>query len=204
MKNITSVVKGNVKMGENDTWNVNLPPHKVCTERQCFKEGCCYNFKAWRLFPSCRKSWLHNWNHYLTNPTKFFDDIIGKISRARKPPQWFRWQAAGEIPDQAYFEGMKRVSAMFPGIKFLAFTKNFDLSFRNIPENLQIVASAWPGIEIPENILRRFPIAWMVDDRETRHTRRRRAIAKCTGHCPSCRICWSLGKLEKDVAFLRH
>jgi len=198
----TRVAKGNVKLGEGDTWNVNLPPIMVCQEKPCYKEGCCYNFKAWRLFPSTRKSWMFNWNHYANHPDKFFNDVIRRIKGARKPPKWFRWQAAGEIPDQRYLHGIKRVARECPEIKFLVFTKQFDLSFRNIPSNLQVVISAWPGIEIPKHLLRRFPVAWMIDGRETRKRRRKRF--ECKGHCPSCRVCWNLSDTKKDVAFNRH
>jgi len=199
----TSVVKGNAKLGERDTWNVNLPPHVICKilNMPCFTEGCCYNFKAWRRYPRVRESWMNNCNHYFENPIQFFDDIIEKIQKARKPPKWFRWQAAGEIPDQEYFDGMKHVAKEFPEIRFLAFTKRYDLELIRIPSNLKIVISAWPGMEIPRKLRRRFPIAWMIDGRETRRTRR---LVKCPGHCPTCRACWSLDRTKRDVAFPKH
>jgi len=199
----TSVIKGNSKLGEKDTWNVNLPPHIICNilNMPCFKEGCCYNFKAWRLWPAVRQSWMNNFNHYFDDPKQFFEDIISKIRNARKPPKWFRWQAAGEIPDQNYFNEMKRVAKLFPEIRFLVFTKRYDLSLIRIPANLQVVISAWPGVEIPEKLRRRFPIAWMFDGRETRRHRR---LAECTNHCPTCRACWSLNRTKRDVAFHRH
>jgi len=199
--NGTSVVKGNMKLGERDTWNVNLNPHDTCKDKPCYAEGCCYNFKACRLFPSVQKSWIHNFKHYMENPVEFFDDIIQKIKQAKKPPVWFRWQAAGEIPDQAYFEGMKRVARALPQVKFLAFTKQYHLKLHRIPENLQVVISAWPGIEIPRRLRRRFPVAWMFDGREKRRTR---TLAKCSGHCPTCRACWSLSRTKRDVAFIKH
>lgn len=199
----TSVVKGNVKLGKKGTWNVNLPPDVICRilNMPCWREGCCYNAKAWRLYPSVRKSWMNNWNHYTNSPVQFFDDIILKIKNARKPPKWFRWQAAGEIPDQRYFDGMKRVAKIFPEIRFLSFTKRYDLSLIRIPSNLQVVISAWPEMEIPAKLRRRFPVAWMRDGREIRRPRR---LAKCTGHCPTCRACWSLSRTKRDVAFDRH
>jgi len=198
-KGKTRISKGNIKIG-NNTWNINLPPHKTCQKRACFKEECCYNFKAWRMFPSVRMAWDSNWNHYNEDKTQFFDDIILSLTRAKNPPKWFRWQAAGEIPDQEYFEGMKRVAVAFPEIKFLVFTKKYDLYFYNIPKNLNIVISAWPGMEIPRRLKRRFPIAWMIDGRETRKPKNG---FECPGHCPECRACWSLSK-GKDVIFHRH
>lgn len=199
--NGTSVSKGNIKLGEGDTWQVNINPHETCQDKPCYKEGLCYNFKAWRQWPSCRKSWSHNFNHYVDNPNGFFDDVIGKITRARKPPVWFRWQAAGEIVDQVYFDGMKRVAIACPDVKFLAFTKRYDLKLHRIPENLEVVISAWPGVEIPQHLRRRFPVAWMMDGRETRRTRK---LAKCPGYCPKCRACWSLSRTKRDVAFIKH
>ena len=204
MNGITSVVKGNIKLGEGDTWNVNLPPILTCKDKPCYTEGKCYNLKAWNLYPSAQKSWLFNWNHYNSHPDKFFSDIVRKIKNARKPPQWFRWQSSGEIPDQRYLHGIKRVARECPEVKFLVFTKRYDLSFRNIPSNLQVIASAWPGFNIPKHILRRFPVAWMNDGRETRQKARRRQKVDCPGYCPSCRICWSLSDKKRDVVFHLH
>ena len=198
----TAIVKGNIKLGEGNTWNVNLPPIMTCQDMPCYKEGCCYNGKAWRLWPSVRKSWMNNWNHYKENPVKFFNDIILRIRRAKKPPKFFRWHAAGEIPDQNYYDGMVMVAELFPHIKFLAFTKNYSLAWGIIPKNFQVVISAWPGVRLPKVLRDRFPVAWMEDGREKRY--KRNPVA-CSGFCPTCRhACWGLSKMKRDVVFPRH
>jgi hypothetical protein len=200
-KNIVSITKGNMKLGEKETWNINLPPHLSCKDKPCFKEGCCYNFKAWRQYPNVRESWGHNSDLYSSSPKKYFDSVIDKIKKATKPPKFFRWHAAGEIPDQEYFRGIKRVAREFPKIKFLCFTKQYHLYFREIPENLQVIISAWPGLDIPKSLRKRFPVAWMMDGRENRKPRN---PVECPGHCPSCRACWNLSKMKRDVVFHKH
>jgi len=197
----TLISKGNMKIGEKKTWNINLAPTKTCQDKPCFKEGCCYAMKALRLYPQTRYAWNFNFEHYSENPKYFFSDIAKAIQSAKNKPKWFRWHSAGEIPDQNYFLGIKRIARMFPKIKFLVFTKKYDLTFRLIPSNLQVVISAWPGIEIPKNLRKRFPIAWMVDGRETRTPKNG---FECPGYCPTCRACWSLSKTKKDVIFHKH
>lgn len=196
-----SVSKGNMKLGS--IWNLNLPPCQMCQGRPCYNEGCCYNKKAWDLYPSVRTSWSRNWNYYKQFPNKFFKTISQKIKASKNPPKHFRWHAAGDIPDQKYFVGMKRIAREFPEIKFLVYTKNYNLIFRDIPKNLQVVISAWPGVELKKS-LRRFPVAWMLDGRETRHTNRKRKTVSCPGSCEKCKSCWNLSKVNKDVIFKKH
>lgn len=193
---------GNKKLGKKSTWNINLPPHLTCMNRKCFTEGCCYNLKAWRLFPTVKISWVKNWLFYIENSTKYFDEIINKIHRAKKLPEFFRWHASGDIPNQAYFDGMKRVAYICSEVKFLVFTKNFDLIFKGIPKNLEIIISAWPGVKLPPHLRRRFPIAWFIDGRETRKTTKK--VVDCPGKCDECRICWNLSERKKHVAFHKH
>jgi len=194
------ISKKNVKLG--NIWNLNLPPKNVCQEKPCYKEGCCYNAKAWRQYPSVRISWKKNWDSLQESSDVFFETIINKIKRSYKKPYFFRWHAAGEIPTQEYLEGMKKASLTFPEIKFLVYTKQYFLTFENIPSNLQIIISAWPNLDISDYLLENFPIAWMLDGRETRHESRK--TFKCPGKCSKCKICWKLGKIKKDVCFTRH
>ena len=202
MKSVPSLQRGNRKLGKNKTWNINLPPHLICIGRKCFEEGCCYNFKAWRLYPSTKLSWVKNWLLFFNDSETYFDHIIGRIQRSTKPLKYFRWQAAGDIPNQIYLEGMKRVARSCPNTKFLVFTKNFDLTFKEIPKNLEIAISAWPGVKLPKHLRARFPVAWFIDGRETRYGRKE--VIDCPGQCEKCRKCWNLSKTNKDVKFLKH
>jgi len=196
---LPTIVKNNLKL--KNTWQVNLSPVSTCQNRKCKNERLCYAMKSFVQYPIVRLSWNRNIATYRKNPQAYFDSIILRIKRARKHVDWFRWHSAGEIPDQRYLEEMILVAVACPDTKFLAYTKKFSLTFGEIPDNLTILASAWPGIRMPNRIRERFHVAWFDDGRDKR-------IPKdafiCPGNdvgCNNCRVCWNP---KKDIIFHKH
>ena len=68
---------------------------------------------------------------------------------------------------------------------------------KNLPNNLTIVISVWPGLRIPNSKL---PKAFMQDGTENRINN----AIECPGNCENCGMCWNLSKLGKNVVFNKH
>jgi hypothetical protein len=194
IKKHVTISEGNRKVGS--VPSISLPPIVTCNPRaKCFKD--CYVLKSFRIWPDVRKAYQKNLQTYNTDPKTYFDAIDNWI-KIRKPTL-FRYHVSGDIPNRAYLTGMIKVALNNPDVKFLAFTKRYNLNklFKNIPENLSIVISAWPGMRLPSTTL---PIAFMDDGSEKRINN----AIDCFGNCETCGMCWSLKKINKNVVFKKH
>ena len=189
----TIISKGNMKLSKIP--NISLPPILSCDNKvECAKS--CYALKAFRLYPSAKKAWSNNLDLYKSDPVKFFNDIDVWLNKNK--PEFFRWQQAGDIYNQDYFNSMKDIARKHKDIKFLCFTKKYHLEFKRIPKNLEIIFSAWPGRNIPKS---KFRIAWLDNGEDNRIPK---SAIECPGHCDVCGMCWNLSKLNKDVKFKIH
>lgn len=136
---------------------------------------------------------------------RYFVEICGACRAFR----FFRWHIGGDILNMPYLRGMVGVAVENPHCNFLAFTKRYDLvnefvaAGGVIPENMQIIFSAWPGAEMvnPYN----FPVSspLFVDGS---HAAGPDAI-DCPGDCSNCAVmgsgCWTL-KRGQGVKFAAH
>jgi hypothetical protein len=142
--------------------------------------------KAYRMYPNVRKAWDGNLRLWEKSPGVFFDEV-DKYLFTHKPER-FRWHVGGDIPDEDYLAMMEDIAWNFRQTSFLCFTKRYDLVQGRGAANLQIVLSAWPGLDFPLNS--GFPEAWLADDpraplKET-HIR-------CPGNCGECGYqCWNI------------
>ena len=193
MKPSVKISKGNSKLGKIP--NVSFPPVKACGN--C--DGCktdCYAVKFYRLYPSVRKAWSHNWNLYRKDPERYFREISEHIQATQR--RFFRWHVAGDIVDQPYLEEMSRIAKDNPSTTFLVFTKMYDLDFTSVPDNLSIVLSVWPGM--PFTNASNLPLAFMQDGTETRIEN----AIECPGGCEHCGMCFNLREIGKNVVFYKH
>ena len=134
---------------------------------------------------------------------------FAEISNACKAFRFFRWHIGGDILNAEYFRNMIAVAIHNRHCKFLVFTKRYDIvnaavgSGAGIPENLQVIFSAWPGAEMvnPYN----FPVSspLFVDGS---HAAGPHAV-DCPGDCSNCAVmgsgCWTL-KRGEGVKFAAH
>ena len=188
------ISKGNTKIG--NIANVSLPPGLSCRKDvPCFMEGC-YARSAFRMYPTVRKAWTENLEYYQEFPDKYFKGV----AEAAKYYTLFRWHVSGDIVDEKYLEGMKQVALSCPNTRFLCFTKRYDYDYSGIPENLIIVLSTWPGLELPNNDS--LPWAWLMND-----VRRplNGMYLVCPGNCSVCENkCWNLIDKDIPVVFQKH
>ena len=123
--------------------------------------------------------------------------------------RFFRFHVSGDIPDDEYLSNMVRVAERNPHCKILCFTKKYDIvnkylsSGRTFPDNLQIVLSAWVGMEM--NNPYDLPEAHVIY-RDGSTTAREDAI-QCGGNCSECATtdggCWTLQR-GQQVVFKEH
>ena len=195
IKKLVTISDGNRKMGS--VPSISLPPIVTCNPNvPCAKSGC-YALKSFNLYPSVRQAYNKNLETFKTSPKDYFN-AIDQWLHIRKP-SIFRFHVSGDIPNKRYLTEMLKLAAYNPEIKFLAFTKKYNLlKGISIPKNLSIIASAWTGFEMPDH---EYPIAWLRDGEETRIPK---DAIECHGNCETCGMCWSLKKLGKDVFFNKH
>ena len=191
---------GNTKLGR--VPNISTLPVRDCPplcRKLCAKD--CYALKAVRMYPATRKAWRSNGDAVRSDPVRACDAV--RVYCQRKRPRLFRWHVAGDVMSRQHFAEICRVARACPGTRFLMFTKSYAYIAGEIPANLSIVFSIWPGMPrstIPAR-LRRFPRAYAGDCRAD--PRFKRAL-HCEGHCQSCALCWHLKTIGRDVKFDMH
>ena len=197
--NMVSISKGNSKMGYIPS--VSLPPVVTCAS-SCTCAKKCYAAKLCRLYPTVRKAYARNLDILKNN----MDDYFTQVKAAAMVNKYFRFHVSGDIYDMNYLDRMVKLANELPGTTFLAFTKQYNfinnyLQYAAIPDNLKIIFSEWPGMDMdnPYNL----PVAHVIfknqvpaDDWKI-----------CGGNCTECACrgvgCWELKKGE-HIAFYEH
>ena len=193
-----TISPGNSKLGKIP--NISLTPIVSCRPGvPCAKK--CYALKAFRMYPNTVKAWNGNLEAYKENSEAYFYQIHKWLTK--KEPEYFRWHVGGDIPDEQYWYSMIQMARVHPMVKFLVFTKYYELDFSYVPDNMSVVLSMWPGYKLPElgtsgSIL---PRAWCQDKTEDRIPV---GAIECPGHCDTCGACWGLAKKKLDVVFNLH
>ena len=150
--------------------------------------------------PSIKRAWDRNLRLWEEDPEFFFTDISRYIEYERV--LHFRWHVGGDIPDSTYLDLMINLAEKRPLTRFLAFSKRYEwlLASPRLPQNLRIIVSAWPGLELPEFISRRYPVAWLDDGTDERIPA---DAHRCIGCCSHCYSCWSF-KAGSHIVFRKH
>lgn len=199
MKKIT-ISKGNRKLGAIPS--VSLPPIKTCAPG-CTCARKCYARKLCRIYPNVNQSYENNFETYLSEPEYYFS----KIQEYASASKYFRWHVSGDIIDEMYLYTMARIARELPDTHFLAFTKQYNIvngfidAGCDIPSNLKIIFSAWPGMNMrnPHN----FPVAQVIFKGQEPED----GWKVCGGNCTECACrgvgCWEL-KPGEVIAFYEH
>ncbi len=189
---LINISPGNTKLGSIPS--ISLLPGVDCGNcGHCIKS--CYARKLCRLRPQVVRAWEKNSKLAREIQTLYFIQLCSWLRWNH--PEKFRFHVGGDILDQKYLDYMKRLARIFPGTRFLAFTKMFHLSYKGLPPNLRIRFSRWPG----DGRVRRkrgIPFAWMQDGTEKRMPKN---SLLCGGGCEDCSLCWHD---QRDVVFRKH
>jgi len=201
---IVKISPKNSKLGRVN--NLNFPPCFTCIDMPC--KDKCYARKAYVQYPNVREAWNHNYKEYTDNPKQFVQDFIAQMKNKKKK-DIFRWHSSGEIMGQRHLDDLFYIATQLPETRFLVFTKKYNLDYSAKPDNFVVIFSAWPGLDMPEHIMKNNRIAFMLDKEgvETRHEDRNTFV--CPGvtkktHCDKCQMCWNIDKIGKDVVFPEH
>lgn len=198
----------NKKTGSIPGWA--LLPGVTCSGdscNHCFIDGCyavknalCHGYDIEKN--NCLRAWTEN-TVLVANHVDIFKEEMIKYLQKNKPA-FFRIHTSGDFINTRYANVWFDIAVMFPGIKFLAFTKKWNIA-RSVPfyilENFSLVLSGWTGVEIPEDLREHYPCAWCNDGQETRIPN---DALKCPGKCETCGLCWELKNIKKDTYFNKH
>ena len=199
MTTMVKVSPGNDKLGSIP--NVSLLPIVTCDCRfPCAKRKNCY---AWRFSrrPGVQKAWAHNTDLAMNQTTEFFRNLYYQLQAQQ--PRRFRWHVGGDCPSLEYVREVFNIAELCPETRFLIFSKRYKwitqvVDERNIPTNLSVKLSAWPGCKMhnPKNL----PVAYMLDSRNP-DPRIHTSVFPCLGTCKTCAVCWNQ---RDDVLFNKH
>jgi len=192
-----SISRSNSKTG---TASVSLPPGATCVPGiPCFNPEGCY---AWKMYFGTQhpyytvgQAWDRNLRIYKTNPDRYFREILDFLSRTgRKDPTkaYFRWHVGGDFPDLDYLLRVFELCRQTPHIKYTAYTKRYAWvteHHQQVPQNLSIYVSGWPGVAMPEETRRLFNQFWLFDP-DRPDPRIPDDAVECLGDCANCRMCW--------------
>lgn len=208
-KTKTYISQGNTKMGKIPS--VSLLPIQSCTmsvagRDNLFCARLCYAAKLCRVRPGVHATWAHNLERWQNDPTGYFEDIRAFL-KSEKPDK-FRWHVAGDIPNGDYLAEMCLIADENPGTGFLSFTKAFKLFRKDmeLPGNLSIVFSRWPGMPAPsDELAKRYVQSWF---RPTGHVDKPGYTIPddayhCQGNCEACERCWTMAP-GRSVVFDQH
>ena len=199
------ISKGNIKMGQ--IQSVSLPPIVTCSPLACkFCGKKCYARKMCKLRPTVKESYDNNLDILLNDKEKFWREVEGSI----KLTTYFRFFVSGDIYDKDFLENMVLCARKNKHCNILCFTKKYSLvneylEHHRLPKNLNIVFSAWKGLEMPNPF--NLPTAEVMYKDGTSTAEEGKKYMYCPGNCSECisekRSCWNLRKGE-GVIFAEH
>ena len=174
------------------------------TCRECY--GLCGNM----AFPVYKKSMMNNLKLYKENPVGYYKEIDTALTITSY--KYFRWFVTGDIVDKKFLsEIMVKLAEAHPEVKFLCFTKKYELvneylnKGNEIPSNLTIVFSSW-GSLMPRNY-HNLPVSYVRFKDECRNVNIPKDAFECRGKCEKCLCvgegCWNL-KSGQSVVFKKH
>lgn len=196
------ISEGNRKTGQIPSFS--LTPGRTCSadaSRTSYRDGC-YARKMYNLRQNVRAAYDDNTAAVLADLPGVEAALMNYFT-GMAAPRFFRVHVSGDFVSAEYAAMWARVAAAAPHTNFLAFTKQWD-TIRGIemPGNMQIILSAWPGIEVPADLRERWPVAWM-DDGSGAYDIPANSML-CPGDCEHCGMCWTLSRAKMDVTFYKH
>ena len=199
------ISKGNIKMGQ--IQSVSLPPIVTCSPLACKYCGKkCYARKICKLRPTVKESYDNNLDILMNDKELFWREVNAAVALTT----YFRFFVSGDIYDKDFLENMVLCARKNKHCNILCFTKKYSLvneylEHHRLPKNLNIVFSAWKGLEMPNPF--NLPTAEVMYKDGTSTAEEGKKYIYCSGNCSECisekRSCWNLKKGE-GVIFAEH
>lgn len=170
--------------------------------------GICYAKKGNMAFTNVKKAHMKRYNLYKQDPDAFFQQIIGELRLSCAT--LMRCNAAGDIPDERFLQGLVDVANACPNVLIWVPTKKYELvnayaDTHEIPTNLRIMLSTY-GKWVPPNP-HNFVMAWVRFKAPLTHMNEliptdAFVCPKRCGECPS-KFCWTAER-GQHVIFDKH
>ena len=196
----THISERTTKMG--NILSFSTLPYRMCRQDlPCYKD--CYAAKICRLRKTVAKAWGDN--TAMLEAGKYDEvasDIVDAI--AFRHAKLFRWFVGGDIHDDEAMNMIIRVANSCPETEFMAFTKCYDIveaHYDDIPENLNIVLSAWKELQPTDEQKQLFPVCYFDDG--TPECQIPEGTTICGGDCEHCQLCFHM-KGGEGVCIRRH
>jgi len=190
---------GNSKLGAGIKV-INLSRRSCRKDAPCYK--LCYAGKGTFNFPNVKNCYDNNYDEYMANPLKAERDIISQLPLIG----FVRIHASGDMIDMEYFKMLIRISKVAKGVKFMAYTKQYELintyvsQGGKIPRNFKIIFSLWDGFACPNP--NNFPTSTVLL-KKGNNDKISKGGYVCSGNCSQCFYCWNIKK-GKQVLFEQH
>ena len=185
-------------------------PTCTCREDAPCKNQC-YACKGRQQICRVQAAYYRNLRLYYDNPDEFFEQVYYKVKFSGLPK--VRLFDSGDIPNYDFLVRLVDLCNKTPNVKYGGFTKKYEIVNKwidkngNLPENLNIVFSAWHiGWKVinPHNL----PVAYVDFKDKTLNPEFPKDITSCPNEkdktitCSICRKCWN--KNIKAVKFTQH
>ena len=190
----------------------NLLPGITCSKESCghcLREGCYAVKNAFRCGynydkNSTLRAWSENTWQAMHELPELYVSLYDWLAKHRNTIKLFRVHSSGDFFSVDYALMWFALGKAFPEIRFLAFTKQWDVirqvAFYNLP-NFSVVLSGWTGIAIPDDLRKYYRCAWCDDGIENRIPD---DAMECPGDCEQCGLCWYLNEIGRDTKFTKH
>jgi hypothetical protein len=200
---------GNSKLGK--IWNISHTPVKGCpADVPCANSKGCYAHKSYALYAGVRKAWDGNYGRLMRDadesaPFRYLVGAVSELCHAKKA-KYFRIHVAGDFLSQEHLAAWHTIATVNPGTKFRVFTKNYTLYYKDLPDNLKIGFSMWPGwtpsTYVYSNLSnwQSLPKAWLMNPKNPDNRIPTNAFI-CPGSCVKCKHCWNK---REDVILEKH
>ena len=193
------ITNSNAKLGE--IVAINLPAIKTCRiDAPCKK--ICYACKGNFNYPTVKQCYENNLQSFINDQTQTEIDIIKQLTKSNH----CRVHASGDFFSREYLNMIISIAIKKPTIKFMAFTKQYELfnayieEGNKLPTNLKIIFSVWADFPMdnPHNFATAYTKLKSGLDNRIKTTAK-----ACKNHCETCLICWNLKK-GQQVYFNQH
>lgn len=116
-----------------------LPPIYTCIGATETCKQICYGRKSW-IYPMVR---YHRWMNYAESlKDDFPEKMIAEMEKHKFDK--FRIHETGDFYNQEYLHKWIEIAKAFPNVKFLAYTKSWQLDFSRLPKNFIVYYSVMP------------------------------------------------------------
>lgn len=198
-----TISAGNTKMGK--VASISRPPVATCSAGvPC--SGNCYAAKLCRIYKTVRDSYWSNESALavLAEIDPSADMTAAAIAAAiRGKYQFFRWNVSGDFARGGrvwswYYNLACKTAERCPDVRFLAFTKVYDILGLPRPSNFNVVASIWNDYA-PDADPSTYAAAHYNDGSRAMPAN----ATECGGNCEACGMCFNLRPGEA-VYFNKH